>query len=227
MDRKTWPAAAAIALMAAASAQAETPRELLVQAAFEDRSKAAALDHVREARQAAVAAAQRAPDDPEPVVVGATALVYHAKLTGSRSEAIAARRAFEAAATRFPRNPEAHIALAAWHLGLVSKYGRLVARAAVGAQKAVGLAAADRSIAIGGDRAMFAGLAALLRLQLDPDDPRGRALAEQASRAPTPTTIDRHMRRAATALLASLRSGDAKTTRLLAERLLPLGWYRD
>ncbi len=205
---------------------AQSARDLLVQAAFEDRSKPVAAARIDKARALAGAASARNPDDQEAVVVGATALGYRAKLSGNRSEAVAARRAFEAAATRFPRNAEAQVALGAWHMGIIAKVGRFVGRV-IGAQRNAGLAALDRSVALGGNRAMFAGLAALLRLQADPEDARGRALAEQAARAATPTTIDRYMQRACTAVLAPIKAGDEATTKALADRLLPFGWVRD
>ena len=217
---------AAIAVATPAVAQGQSARDLLVQAAFEDRSKPVALARIERARALANAAAARNGDDQDAVVVAATALGYRAKLNGNRGEAIAARRAFEAAVARFPRNAEANVALGAWHIGVIVTYGRIVGRAAVGAQKNVGIAALDRSVALGGNRAMFAGLAALLRLEIDPADPRGRALAEQASRAPPPTPIDRYMQRASAAVLGAVRSGDDKQVKALADRLLPLGWYR-
>ena len=93
----------------------------------------------------------------------------------------------------------------------------------MGAQKNVGLSSLDRAIALGGNRALFAGLGALMRLQLDPADARGHALAEQATRGATPTALDRIMQRSATAMLASLRTGSPAQIRALASRLLPLG----
>ena len=70
---------------------------------------------------------------------------------------------------------------------------------------------------------MFSGLAALLRLQMDPDDSRGRALAEAAARAATPTPIDRIVQRAAAQIIAALRKGDEGAVRKLAMRSLPFG----
>ncbi|SFP39242.1 hypothetical protein [Sphingomonas rubra] len=224
--RPTFLSLAVVAALAPVAAQAQSARDLLVQAAFEDRSKPVAAARIERVIALTAAASARNPDDQEAVVVGATALGYRAKLSGNRSQAVAARHAFEAAAGRFPRNAEAQVALGAWHMGIISKVGRLVGRV-IGAQKNVGLAALDRSVALGGNRAMFAGLSALLRLQADADDARGRALAEQAARAPTPTAIDRYMQRACTAVLAPLRNGDDRTASALADRLLPLGWVRD
>lgn len=217
---------AALAIIAPAAAEAQSARDLLVQAAFEDRSPSVAAARIDRAYAIAAAASARDDDDQDAAVVGATALGYRAKLSGNRSEAVVARRAFEAAATRFPRNPEAQVALGAWHMGIISKVGRLVGRV-IGAQRNVGLAALDRSVALGGNRAMFAGLSALLRIQADPDDPRGRILAEQATRSTAPTNIDRYMQRACAAVLGPLRNGDDRAARALADRLLPLGWVRD
>ena len=153
----------------------------------------------------------------------AMAIGYRAKLTGNRTEAIAARRQMDSLVARFPRNPEAQAALGAWHVGVIVKLGRFVGRAAAGAQKGVGYDALDRAVALGGNRAMFSGLAGLLRLELDPDDPRGRALVETASAAPAPTAIDGFIRRAAAAVLVPLRAGRAKEAKLLADKLLPFG----
>ncbi len=222
---------AIVAIMAAVAvplpAVAQTARELLTQAAFQDRSQPAALARVDRARALALAAVQRMPDDQDAAVIAAGALAYRAKLTGSRAEAIEARKQLQAVATRFPRNAEAQIGLGGWHLGVIAKVGRIVARAMAGAQKGAGLAATDRAVTLGGNRAFFAGLAGLLRIEADPADPRGRALLDQATQAPAPTALDRIIQRNAGAVLASLKQGDAKTARALADRLLPFGWYDD
>lgn len=209
--------------LVSAPADAESPRETLTKASFGERDKAVAITRVVAARHAAAARVKAAPDDREAVLMRATAIGYHAKLTGSRSEAIAARKAMEALIARDPRNAEANLALGAWHLGAVNKLGRMVGRAAVGAHKATGLAALERAVALGGDRAFLTGLSALLRLQIDPADARGRALAEAATRGATPTALDRIMQRAAAAVLVPLRAGDRRRTRTTASRLLPFG----
>lgn len=213
----------ATAIVAAAPARAETPRDALVQASFGDGDKATAITHVVAIQQAAGNILRRAPNDWEAALIQATAIGYRAKLTGSRTDAIQARKQFEALVARDPRNADAQMGLGAWHIGAVYNLGRLMSRAALGAQKGTGLAALDRAVALGGDRAVFPGVAALLRLELDPEDPRGRALAEAATRAATPTRFDRIMQRAAAAVLLPLRAGDTKTTRKLSARLLPFG----
>lgn len=205
------------------AAPALTPREALVEAAFTDRDKDVALAHIDRAQSGATAILARVPDDADAAVVQATAIGYHAKLTGDRSGAIVARKKFEALTLRYPRNPETWVALGAWHLGVIARLGRLAARVAAGAQKPVGLAALDKAVALGGNRAMFLGLAGLLRLELDPSDADGIRLTEAAVRGTTPTAIDRHLQRAATLVLAAIRTGDRKTTQALADRLLPLG----
>lgn len=216
---------AAFGLVCAVPASAETPRELLTQAGFVDRDRNVALARIEKAAAVAGQALSRAPNDQDAAVVRAMANGYRAKLLGNRGQAILARKEYEALVVRYPRNAEAQAALGAWHVGVIAKLGRFVGRAVAGAQKATGFEALDRSVALGGNRAMFAGLAGLLRLELDPKDARGRALLETASKAPTPTVIDGFVRRAAIAVLVPLRAGDAEATKALADKLLPFGQF--
>ena len=217
----------AAGLAMAAPARAQSARELLTQASFGDSDEASALRRVSSACTVAANALKRTPDDHESLLMRATALGYRAKLTGNRSDAITARRQFEALVAQNPRDAEAQLALGAWHIGAVKKLGAIVGRAALGAQRSVGFASLDRAIALGGDRALFPGLSALLRLELDPRDPRGRTLAEAAVRAGTVTPIDRILQRACVAVLASLRAGDGPKTRALASQSLPFGRFDD
>ncbi|MCD2322743.1 hypothetical protein LQ953_01785 [Sphingomonas sp. IC-56] len=222
--------AAPLALFAAISllpgaAHAQSARDLLTKAAFQDRSRTTALQRIETVRAGTLAALQRNKDDQDAAVLAAIALGYHAKLTGERSQALAARREFEQVVGRFPRNAEAQAGLGAWHLGIISHAGRFVARAAAGARESVGLAALDKSVALGGRRAMFLGLAGLMRINLDPEDSRGVGLLEAASKAPTPTALDRIIQRSAVAVLGPLRRGDRKGAKALADQLLPFGWY--
>jgi hypothetical protein len=215
----------ASAVVCPVAARAETPRELLTQAGFVDRDRNVALARIDRAAAAAGQALSRSPNDAEAAIMQAMANGYRAKLLGNRGQAIAARKQYEALVTRYPRNAEAQAALGAWHVGVIAKLGRFVGRAVAGAQKATGFEALDRSVALGGNRAMFAGLAGLLRLELDPNDARGRALVETASKAPTPTAIDGYVRKAAVAVLVPLRAGDANATKALADKLLPFGQF--
>ncbi|MEN2784951.1 hypothetical protein ACFOKI_15035 [Sphingomonas qilianensis] len=220
-----WPAtAAAVALaMMPCAAAAETPRDVLTTAVFADRDKAVALAKIDRVHQVTGAMLARSGDDQEAAIVQATAIGYRAQLTGNRSGAVEARRRFEALVARYPNNPEAHLALGAWHIGVIAAVGQFVGRAAVGAQKKVGLASIDRALALGGNRAMYIGLAALLRLEIDGADVRGKQLAEAATRANAPTALDRIMQRSANLLLTPLMNGNSKATQTLADRLLPLG----
>lgn len=217
---------ALLALLAASvavvHAEAETAREWLTQAGFVDRDKATALAHIDRADAAAQAVLAKSPDDEEAMLMKAMALGYRAKLTGSRSMVMAARRQYDALVKRFPRSAEAQAALGAWHVGIIHKVGSMLGRV-VGAQKSAALAALDRAVAMGGNRAMLAGFAGMLRLQLDPDDPTGRALVERASRAPAPTPVDVYVRRGAAAVLAEVKAGDDKAVKTLSDRLLPFG----
>ncbi|WP_293872737.1 MULTISPECIES: hypothetical protein [unclassified Sphingomonas] len=213
--------------IAAAPASAQSARDILTQASFAARSKAAALQGIAEAERLAAAALARAPEDREALLMQATARSYRAKINGSRADAIAARRMFETLAARAPRDPEPQLGLGAWHMGAVFKLGGMIGRAALGAQKSAGLSALDRAVAAGGDRAIYPGVAALLRLEQDAGDPKGRALAELASRAAAPTMFDRAMRKAAGLMLASIQAGNAAATKALAARLLPFGQIPD
>lgn len=211
------------AMMVSAPCAAQSARDILTQASFNDRDPVDALSKVTQAQALASATLRRDPTDREALLMQATALGYRAKLTGSRTDAVGARRQFEALIARDPRNAEAQLAFGAWHMGAIARVGRMVGRALLGAQKPVALAALDRAVALGGDRALFPGLAALLRLQADPDDARGRQLTEAAAHAGVATPLDRLMQRGAVAMLATLHGGDAAAIRRLASQLLPMG----
>jgi hypothetical protein len=223
--KPAWMAslAAIVLLVAGAPVRAESPRDLLTQASFGVHDKTAALARIGAARQAAAAALHNAAGDREAQLMQATAIGYQAKLTGDRAEAVQARRLFEGVIARNPGFADAYLALGAWHVGAVYRLGGLIGRAALGAQKSAGLAALDRAVALGGNRALFTGLTALLRLQLDPADPRGRTLAEAAAHGSAPTQLDAILQRAAAQMLAPLRTGDRARIKAAASRLLPFG----
>ena len=225
MNRLSLPLVLAAASLTAPAVAAQTPREMLVVAAFHDTDRGVALARIDKARVGAAALLARDGGDQDAAMVQAMALGYRAKLTSNRGDAIAARKQFEGLAARYPRNPEPSVALGAWHMGAIAKFGRLIGRATLGAQKDVGLKALDRAIALGGNRAMFLALAGLLRLELDANDARGAELTEAAVRGSTPTAIDRQFQRAAAAVLVPLRRGDRKAAQKLADRLLPLGQF--
>ncbi|MEG3176090.1 hypothetical protein U1872_07610 [Sphingomonas sp. RB3P16] len=212
-------------LAAPGIAHADSGRETLVQTAFVVRDRGAALAQLASVEAAAMATLARAPGDSEALLARAMATSYRAKLTRSRSDALSAKAQFEALVAKNPRDAEAQAALGAWHLSAVKSLGALMARGGLGARKAVGLAAIDRAIALGGDRALFPGIAGLLRLALDPTDPRGVALIGQATHATTATTLDRLIQRRAVQLDLAVKGGDTKLIQALANRLLPLGQF--
>jgi hypothetical protein len=212
-----------ILMLMAVPASAASPRELLTSAAFQARDKQTALASITQSEAEASAQLTRAPNDREAATIRAIALGYKAKLTHSRSEALAARKLFEGLAAANPHDPEAIMAVGTWHMDSIGELGGFIAGVALGAHKATGLAAMDRAVMLGGNRAMFSGLAALSRLALDPKDKNGRRLAEAASRGTTPTALDQIMQRSAVAILVPLRSGNAHAVQALARQLLPLG----
>lgn len=217
----------AAAMLAATAANAETPRDVLTQTAFVLRDRALALQQIAGALAAADTTLARSPGDSEAQMTRAMATSYRAKLTHSRGDALSAKAQFEALAQKRPRDPEAQAALGAWHLSAVGSLGGMMARGALGARKATGLEATDRAIALGGDRALFPGIAGMMRLSIDPKDARGASLIEAAAKASTPTMLDRQFQRRAAQLATTIQAGDAKLTQALAKRLLPLGQFKD
>lgn len=203
--------------------EAATPRQILAEAAFQTRDKTHALAQIAEADKGAAAQLAADAGNRDAIFVRAMALGYRAKLDRSRSDAMAARKQFEALAAADPRDADAAAAVGTWHLDSVIDLGGMVAGMAIGARKATGLAMTDRAVMLGGNRAMYPGLAALLRLSIDPTDERGRVLVEKASTAATTLPLDRIFQRSALAMLATLKTGDNKAVQKLARQLLPFG----
>jgi hypothetical protein len=200
-----------------------TPRQILTEAAFRTRDKDAALAQIGEAERAAAARMARDPSDREAAMMRAMAMGYRGKLRHSRGDAMAARHQFETLSAAEPRDPEAMAAIGTWHLDSVLELGGFVAGMAIGAKKGPGIEALDRAVALGGKRAFYPGLAGLLRLAIDPDDARGRALIRIAAEAPAPEPLDRILQGSAAAMQGAIRSGNSKAIEKLARQLLPFG----
>jgi hypothetical protein len=203
-------------------ALAAEPRDLLTQASFQAPNKATALALVNQALAAAHAQLAANPRDKEAQMQLGVATGDRARLTRSSADAKASRRMFESFAAANPRDPEAHLAVASWHLDTVDS--GFLATSLLGAKKDVGLAELDKAVALGSGRAFFTGFAALMRIRLNPADiATSRVLAEHAAAAPAPTALDRVAKRQAQALLIPLRSGDGHAAASLARKLLPFG----
>ncbi|MFZ5705105.1 MAG: hypothetical protein ACOY5R_07545 [Pseudomonadota bacterium] len=216
----------AVAVAGAALAgpvQAAGARDLLVEAAFRTRDRGVALERIAEAESLAGKQLLAKPGDEDARLTRAMAVGYRAKLTRSRSDALSARKSFEAIAAANPRDAEAVASVGTWHLDSVVDLGAMMAGIAIGAKKATGFGLMDRAVALGGGRALYPGLAALLRLAIDPGDARGRQLAEAASVATVSAPLDRIFRNAAIAILVPLKAGDGRATQKLARELLPFG----
>jgi hypothetical protein len=202
---------------------AATPGQTLTEAAFQARDRDRALTLIAEADRGAAALVAADPGNREAILVRAMALGYRAKLTRNRNDAQAARNRFEGLAAANPRDPDAAMCMGTWHLDAIVDLGGFIAGMAIGAKKATGFELLDRAVALGGKRATYPGIAALLRLSIDPADPRGRALAEMASAGTVQTPLDRIFQRNAAAIVVSLRAGDKSAVRKLARQLLPFG----
>lgn len=222
-------AAAIAALLLAATPAQAGPRETLASAAFATSSRADALAKVAAAQGELQARLDRDPRDRAAALERAVALGYRAQLKRSRSDALAARRAFEALVTSNPRDADAQMALAGWHLASVAELGPLMARTMLGARKSAGMTALDRALALGGDRPLYTGYAALILARIDPGDHQARAtrLAEAAVKAEAPTPLDRIMQKSAARILPALRADKPQVAGALAEALLPFGRLKD
>jgi len=227
MIHRAFAFAAAAVIACAPAAAAETPRDILMGAAFTVPDKATALARIDRALKLAEAALARNSKDADARLQRAMAISYRGKLTRSRADVLAARRDFEALAAANPRHAEVQLALAGWHLESVAELGGLVARTALGARKATGLQTLNRALALGGNRALFPAFASMIRIQADPADVAGaRRLAETALKADASNPVDRMMQRQAAALLPALRKGDGKAAARSAKLLLPFGRVR-
>ena len=218
------PILAAVTLTLTTPASAQTAREILISAAFTARDRPSALARIDRALAAADATLARNPADREARLQRAMAIGYRGKLRRDRGDAQAARRGFEALVAADPRDAEAQMALAGFHLGAIHELGPLLARTALGARRASGLRAETASLAAGGGRAIFPAVAAHNRILLDPRDTAGaRALAEAALKARIARPEDRIMQRHAAQLLPLLRANDGKAAAALADKLIPFG----
>lgn len=224
------PLTVAIAALACAptAALADTPRELLTAAAFQAPDKARALALVDQALAAADKILATKPSDHEATLQRGVAIGYRAKLTRSRGDARTSLGIFEGLAARNPRDAEAQMVIAGWHLDAIDQLGGFLARTVLGAKTQAGEAALARAVTLGGDRAFYPGLAAMMAIRKDHDDvTRARKWAEVAAAAPSPTPLDQRMKRAALAILPALRANDGKAAATLAKTLLPFGRLRE
>lgn len=228
LRRPTVACMAAMVALSPAPAEADTPRELLTAAAFQtsDKDRALALIGQAIAVSERILAAQ--PDDHEATLQRAIAIGYRAKLTHSRSDARTSLRIFEALAARDPRDAEAQMVIAGWHLDAIAQLGGFIARTVLGAKTQAGEAALSRAVALGGQRAFYLGLAAMMQIRLDSHNvAKARKWAEAAAVAATPTPLDVLMKRNAIAILPALRDNEGKAAAALARKLLPFGKLAD
>jgi len=211
-----------LALALASPASAASPRELLTQASFLTADKGTALRLINQGLAEAEAILAHDPQDKEAQMQRGVAIGDRGHLLRSPGDAKAARHIFESFLAANPRDPEAHLAIATWHLDTVD--AGFFAATLLGGKKDIGLAELDKAVALGGGRPFFTGFAALMRIRLNPNDVvAARSLAEQAAIAGAPTALDRIAKHAAQQLLIPLRNGDGRTAALLAKKYLPFG----
>ncbi len=228
MYRPTMIAICAMSALMPAAAMADTPRELLTVAAFQTADKSRALALVAQAIAASDRILAGRPGDHEATLQRGVAIGYRAKLTRNLSDARTSLSIFERLAARNPRDAEAQMVIAGWHLDAIDQLGGFMARTVLGAKAQAGDAALARAVALGGDRAFYPGLAAMMHIRKNHGNvAQARRWAETATAAPTPTPLDTMMKRAAIAILPALRANDGKMAAKLARRLLPFGKLAD
>ncbi|MEH3107297.1 MAG: hypothetical protein PGN09_08450 [Sphingomonas fennica] len=211
-------------LLAGATPAMADLRDDLTQTAFVTTDKAQAIAQLQQAIRTADGLLAGKPGDREATMQRAVAIGYRAKLTRSRSDAVAVKKIFDQLAASNPRDPEAQMLLATWNLDAVDQLGGFLAKTALGARREAGEAALANAVALSGGRPFFTGLAALLRIRLDPANvAAARTLAEAAAKAPAATPLDRLMKRDAALILPILQRGDGKAAAALAEKMLPFG----
>ncbi|WBO22760.1 hypothetical protein [Sphingomonas abietis] len=219
---------APIVLMAliasAAPAMAASPRDDLIRAAFATRDKTQAQALVNQAIADSQATLAQTPNDREAKLQQALGIGYRGQLKRSPSDAKTAHSLLEALAAADPRDPEAQVAVAGWHLTAVGDLGNFLARTLLGASRDTGFAALDKAVALGGNHAFFPGYAALIRIKLDSSDTATPLrLAQRAAAAQASSPIDRVMQRAAERIVPLLQAGNGKAASDLAKQLLPFG----
>lgn len=217
-----WTTTAVAASLFAAPAIGVTPRDLLTTAAFQSTDKVTALKLVNAAMTGAETTLAASPRDREALFEHAMSIGYRARLTRKPADAKTSRELFETMVAANPRDPEFQLAIGGWHLDTIA--AGFLATTVLGAKRDAGLDGINKAVALGGDRAFFRGIAAMMRIRLDERDVgTARTLAEQAASSPTPTPLDRIAKRDAEQLLVPLRAGDGKAAAKLARTLLPFG----
>lgn len=210
--------------MAATPAFADV-RQTLEAAAFSATSADEAKRDVAAAVAESSAALARNAADQDARFTQAIGIGYRAKLSRSASDAKQAKQAFDAYFASHPRDAEAELAIASWHLDSVNDLGGMMARIGLGASKATGLAALDKAVALGAGQAKIGAFAALLRARIDPADPLVAKLARASLAAPAPTSLDKLMQRRAALLLKPVEAGNVSAIAATARRLLPFGAF--
>jgi hypothetical protein len=216
--------ATVVAVVSTAPVQAASPREELIRAAFATHDKSQALALVNQAIAESQSILAQSPGDREAKLQQALGIGYRGQLKRSPTDAKAAHSLLESLANSEPRDPEAQVAVAGWHLTAVGDLGNFLARTILGADRGTGFAALDKAVALGGNRAFFSGYAALIRIKLDSSDTAvALRYAQRAAGAQAPTPIDRVMQQAARRIIPMLQAGDGSGASKLAKQLLPFG----
>src|SRR5689334_19015434 len=121
-----------------APAHAATPREELIRAAFVTHDKGQALALVDQAIADSGVILAQSPGDREAKLQQALGIGYRGQLKRSPTDAKTAHTLLQSLASSDPRDPEAQIAMAGWHLTAVGDLGNFLARTLLGANRDTG-----------------------------------------------------------------------------------------
>lgn len=170
------------------------------------------------------AALKLSPGKPEAVLHRGLAVGYQAKLAQSPGQAKEARRAFEAAVAKMPKDATALAAMGGWHGEAVATLGKFVAGTVLGAKEREAIAWFERAMAAEGADPVVPVFYASTLLNLSAGNaPRARALLERSQKAPARDGFERLVKANGAAILKPLAAGDVAGARATAARLSPLG----
>jgi hypothetical protein len=211
-------------MLGAAPVPAQSPRDLLTHAAFEAKSKPAALSDIASALDGLGDTLKSQPRNQDALLQKGIAIGYRAKLSRSIGDARSARQIFETVTAADPRNGEAQIALACWNLDAIDELGGFLARTAIGARRKTGEDALARAVQLGGNSPLIMGMAAMVTIR-DDESAVGaaRALAERAMKAQARTKLDQYFQQNIPGVLQLLRTGQGTRAAALARQRLPFG----
>ena len=199
-------------------------RAELSMAAFDSRTKDDAEVRLARARALANQALAKDPGNVTALVQKGIAVGYDAQLRSSPGGAKEARRLFETAVARAPRDALAQAALAGWHGNAVATLGRMMASIVLGAHREPAIQGFELSVKLDPLTPVNPVYYAFTLLALgDEGAPRATQLLTNAAALHPRDAFEALMRRHGLEVLQLLQHGDVRAAREAARRLQPFG----